>query len=121
LPPPVKQKSLIMCLGLIPNHFLLIFLKDGCPLLPSSTECHNHKNEEAVTWEDGYLDQHDLFRDIMIIEKGEKPSQPKKESNKAKPILCDTPEKQSNNLKLLRKMKKILFHLIFPNHLVINE
>jgi len=37
-PPPGKQKTPIMCLGVIPNHFVLIFLKDGCPLPPSSTE-----------------------------------------------------------------------------------
>jgi len=28
------------------------------PLPPSSTEWHNHKKEDAVTWEDEYLDQH---------------------------------------------------------------
>ena len=48
-PPPGKQKTTIMCLGVIPNHFVLIFLKGGCPLPPSSTEWHNHKNEDAVT------------------------------------------------------------------------
>jgi len=69
--PPEKQKNAIMCLGLIPNHFVLIFLKDGC-LPPSSTEWKNHKNDEAMTWEDEYLDQHYRFRDLMIIEKGEK-------------------------------------------------
>jgi len=30
--PPAKQKNPIMCLGLIPNHFVLLFLKDGFPL-----------------------------------------------------------------------------------------
>jgi len=60
-PLPAKQRTPIMCIGLIPNYFVLIFLKDGCPLPPSSTEWHNHKNEEALTWEDEYLDQHDLF------------------------------------------------------------
>ena len=48
-PPPPKQKTPIMCLGLISNHFVLIFLKDGCPLPPSSTKRHNHKNQDAVT------------------------------------------------------------------------
>jgi len=60
-PSPAKEKIPIMCLGLIPNHFVLIFLKDGCPLPLSSTEGHNHKTEEALIWEDEYLDQHDLF------------------------------------------------------------
>ena len=67
------------------------------PLVDSeSFRAYNHKNEEAVTWEDEYLDQHDLFRDLMIIEKGEKSPQTKNESNKAETILCDTPEKANN-------------------------
>jgi len=110
--PPAKQKTPIMCLGLIPDHFVLIFLKDGCPLPTSSTEWNNHKNEEALTWEDEYLDKQDRFRDLMIIENGEKPPQPKKESNEAELILCDTPKKQRKNLKLLGKVKKIQFHLM---------
>jgi len=60
-PPSAKQKTRIMCLGLIPNHFVLIYLKNGCPLPPSSTVWQNHKKEDAVTWEDEYLDQHELF------------------------------------------------------------
>jgi len=58
-PLPGKQKTPFMCLGVIPNHFVLIFLNDGCPLPPSSTEWHNHKNEDVVTWQDEYLDQHE--------------------------------------------------------------
>jgi len=58
-PSPAKQKTPIMCLGVILNHFVLTFLKDGCPLPPSSTKWHNHKNQDAVSWEDEYLDQHD--------------------------------------------------------------
>jgi len=70
--PPGKQKTPIMCLGVILNHFVLIYLKNGCPLPPSSTECHNHKKEDEVTWEDEYLDQHELFRKLMVIESGKK-------------------------------------------------
>jgi len=36
--PPHKEKNPIMRLRLIPNHFVLVFLKDVCPLPPSSTE-----------------------------------------------------------------------------------
>ncbi|AET01027.1 hypothetical protein MTR_5g098640 [Medicago truncatula] len=50
---------------------------------------HYHKNQEAMTWEDEYLGEHDLFRDLMIIEKGEKLLQSKKESNKAELIAED--------------------------------
>jgi len=95
-PPLAKQKTLIMCLGLIPNH-----LKDACPLPPSSTEWHNHKNAEVLTWEDEYLDQHDLFRKLMIIEEGKKPPQPKKESNKAEPFLLDTPKKPKQQFEVI--------------------
>ena len=36
--PPVNPKTNMICVGLIPNHFVLLNLKDGCPLPPSSTE-----------------------------------------------------------------------------------
>jgi len=74
-----------------------------------------------MTWENEYLDQHDRFRNLMIIEKGEKPPQQKRIQTKRNLFCATLPKKQSNNLKLLGKMKKILFHLIFPNHLGINE
>jgi len=45
----------------------------------------------------------------MNIRKGDIPSPPKKESNQANSILCETPEKVSKNLKLLQKMKMIHF------------
>jgi len=47
--PLINQKSHIMCLGLIPSHFILLFLKDYCPLPPSSTEWKIHKSEEAAS------------------------------------------------------------------------
>ena len=55
-PPPGKQITPIMCLEVISNHFVLIYLKNGCPLPPSSTKWHTHKKEDAVTWEDEYLE-----------------------------------------------------------------
>ena len=66
--PLVNPKSHMICLGLIPNHFVLLSLKDGCPLPPSSTEWKIHKSEEAATWEDEFLDQHDRFRTLMDME-----------------------------------------------------
>ena len=59
--PPVNPKSNIICLGLIPNHFVLLSLKDGYPPPPSSTEWKNHRSNEVATWEDEFLDQHDRF------------------------------------------------------------
>jgi len=54
-----------------------------------------------LTWENEYLDQQARFQDIMIIEKGEKLPQPKKESNEEKPILCDTPEKAKQEFEVI--------------------
>jgi hypothetical protein len=81
--PPINPKSNMIFLGLIPNHFVLLSLKDGCPLLPSSTEWKLHKSEEAATWEDEFLDQHDRFRTLMEIEDKERPV-PQKKTNKSR-------------------------------------
>ncbi|KEH32777.1 hypothetical protein MTR_3g005107 [Medicago truncatula] len=70
-------------------------------LPPSSTEWHNHKKEDAVTWEDEYLDQHELFRKLIAIESGNKPPKPQKESNKAASILLDTPEKPKQQFEVI--------------------
>jgi len=69
-----------MCLGLIPNHFVLLSLKDDCPLHISSTKWKLHNCEEASSWEFEFLD-HTWFRNLMKIERGHK-----KESNQANPI-----------------------------------
>jgi hypothetical protein len=96
--PPVNPKSNMICLGLIPNHFVLLSLKDGCPLPPSSTEWKLHKSEEAATWEDEFLDQHDHFRALMEIELRETPVPPKKSTNQDNPILLnDTPVKANED------------------------
>jgi len=116
-PPPAKQKTLIMCLGVIPNHFVLIYLKNGCPLPPSYMEWHNHKKEDAVTWKDEYLDQHELFRKLMVIESGNKPPQPQKESNKAVPILLDTPEKPKQQFEVIAEDEEDSISLDLPQSL----
>jgi hypothetical protein len=38
-----------MCLGLIPNHFVEVKLKLGCPLPPSSKEWKLYRAPEAAT------------------------------------------------------------------------
>jgi len=92
--PPVNPKTNMICLGLIPNHFVLLKLKDGCPLPPSSKEWRNHRSIEAATWEDEFLAQHDRFRTLMEIELRERPVPPKKPINQDNPIMFDdTPVK----------------------------
>ena len=86
-------------------------------------EWNNHKNEEAMTWEDEYLDQHDRFRNVMIIEMGEKPPcrvigydtpQLKKESNEVEPILCDTPEKAKQQFEVIGEDEEDSISLYLP-------
>jgi hypothetical protein len=43
----INLKSHIMCLGLIPSHFVL-FLKDDCLLPPSSMEWKIHKRANLI-------------------------------------------------------------------------
>ena len=81
---------------------MLIILKDGCPLPPLSTEWKNHKNEEAMTWKDEYLDQHDLFQDLMI---------------EAEPILCDTPEKAKQQFEVIEEDEEDSISLDLPQSL----
>jgi len=96
--PPVNPKSNMICLGLTPTHFVLLSLKDGCPLPPSSTEWRNHRSIEAATWEDEFLDQHDRFQSLMEIELRERPVAPKKLTNQDNPILLnDTPVKANED------------------------
>jgi len=92
--PPVNPKSNMICLGLIPNHFVLLSLKNGYLLPPSFTEWKNHRSNEAATWEDEFLDQHDRFRTLMEIELRERPVPPKKPKNQDNHILLnDSPVK----------------------------
>lgn len=115
--PPAKQQTPIVCLGIISNHFVLIYLKDGCPLLPLSTEWQTHKNEEAMSWENEYLDQHDLSRNLMIIEKRAKLPQPKNESNKAELILLDTPKKGKQLFEVIAEDEENSISLYLPQSL----
>ncbi|KEH27029.1 transmembrane protein, putative [Medicago truncatula] len=41
--PPLNPHSNIMCLCLIPEHFLHVKLKENCPLPPPSKEWMTHK------------------------------------------------------------------------------
>jgi len=53
----------------------------------------------------------------MIIEKGEKPPQPKKESNKAEPILLDAPEKAKQQFEVIGEDEEDSISLDLPQSL----
>jgi len=76
-----------MWLDLIPNHFIHVYMKEGCPLPPSCKEWKNHKIDEAEKREFAFMDIHAFFKDLMSME----PKPPKKPTNHLNPIYCDTP------------------------------
>jgi hypothetical protein len=60
-----------MCIGLVPNHFVYVKLKAGCPLPHTCKEWKNIRAPEAETWEDKFLDQMLQFDQLMENEKGD--------------------------------------------------
>lgn len=70
-----------------------------------------------MSWEDEYLDQHDLFRNLMIIEKRAKLPQPKNESNKAELILLDTPKKGKQLFEVIAEDEENSISLYLPQSL----
>ena len=89
--PPLNPHSNIMCLCLIPDHYLHVILKEGCPLPPSCKEWMNNKIGEAENWHFAFLDRQNAFNELMSKE----PKPPKKPTNEHNPIVCgDTPTPQ---------------------------
>jgi histone-lysine N-methyltransferase SETD2 len=81
--PPSDPCSKIMCLGLIPNHFVEVKLKPGCPIPPTSKEWKIHRAPEAEGWEDAFLERMDDFHEQI---ENEKALIPKAKSNKDDPV-----------------------------------
>jgi hypothetical protein len=73
-----------MCVGLVPNHFVEVKLKSGCPLPPTSKEWKIYRAPKAESWEDKFLDRMIEFQQLMDNEKA---SMPKKKTNVDDPIV----------------------------------
>jgi len=84
--PPANPSSRIMCLGLIPNHFVHVFLRHGCPIPPTTPQWKSYRKPETQAWEDHFVARQCMFNELKNIEKGD---QPPKETNKNDPIVCD--------------------------------
>jgi hypothetical protein len=84
--PPPDPFSRIICLGLVPNHFVCVNLKDGCPLPPTCKEWKIHRSEEAASWEYKFLDRQSVFDELMNIEMGDR------ETNEDDPITLSDDE-----------------------------
>jgi len=89
------------CLGLIPDHFFHVFLKESCMLPPPCTEWSNNKIGEAEKWEFAFMDRQATFKDLMSKE----PKPAKKPTNEHNPIFCDTPtpEKPKQELEVMEE------------------
>ncbi|CAJ2641845.1 uncharacterized protein LOC123914953 [Trifolium pratense] len=81
--PPLDPSARIMCVGMVPNHFVYVKLKVGCPLPPTCKEWKNHRAPEAETWEDTFMDRMVEFDELMKNEKGDM----KMETNENDPVV----------------------------------
>jgi hypothetical protein len=68
---PLNLHAHIMWIGLIPNHFIHVYMKEGCPILSSCTKGKNHKIDEVEKQEFAFMHRQALFKDLMS--KGPKP------------------------------------------------
>jgi len=84
--PPTNPSAWIMCLGLIPNHFVHVFLRPGCPISPTTSQWKKIQKARVSSLEDHFVARQCLFNELMDVEKGD---QPPKKTNKNDPILCD--------------------------------
>ncbi|CAJ2647044.1 unnamed protein product [Trifolium pratense] len=81
--PTLDPSARIVCVGMVPNHFVYVKLKVGCPLPPTCKEWKNHRAPEAETWEDTFMDRMVEFDELMKNEKGDM----KMETNEDDPVV----------------------------------
>lgn len=91
--PPKDPSSRIMCMGLIPAHFVYVKLKEGCPLPPTSEEWRQYCTEEAAAWEFSFLDRQREFAELEKLETSMRPVKKAKKivgvgSSKENPLVC---------------------------------
>jgi histone-lysine N-methyltransferase SETD2 len=67
--PPTNPESRILCLGLIPDHFVQVKLKPGAILPKASSEWRRYCNDEAMAWEYPFMDRMLVFEDLIEIER----------------------------------------------------
>ncbi|KEH38186.1 hypothetical protein MTR_2g061890 [Medicago truncatula] len=85
--PPLKSHSNIICLFLIPDHFLHAKLKEDCVLPPPCKKWMTHKIDEVEKWHFEFMDRQAVFDDLMSKEL----KLPRKPTNEHNPITYDTP------------------------------
>ncbi|KAK2445244.1 hypothetical protein QL285_016200 [Trifolium repens] len=63
--PSSDPSSNIMCVGLLPNHFVEVKLKPGCPIPLTSKEWKLYRAPKAESWEDAFLDLMAEFPELI--------------------------------------------------------
>ena len=106
--PPLKPHSNIMCLCLIPNHFLHVKLKENCLVPPPSAEWMTQEIGETEKWLFEFLDRQVAFDELMSKE----PKPPKKPTNEHNPNNLDTSEKPKQELEDMDEDKVIALSLL---------
>ena len=103
---PLKPHSNIMCLYLIPDHFLHVKLKENCPLPPPCKEWMTHKIGEAEQWLFEFLDRQAAFDDLMSKE----PMPPKNQQMSTFLLIRTLQKSQSKRSTSWMKTKIMQYH-----------
>ncbi|GAU47401.1 hypothetical protein TSUD_372900 [Trifolium subterraneum] len=69
--PPPKPSSKVICLGTLPNHYVLVKLKEGCTIPKTNAQWKRHASEHTKDWETYCMDRQKKFEELMNIERGD--------------------------------------------------
>ncbi|GAU11794.1 hypothetical protein TSUD_75450 [Trifolium subterraneum] len=69
--PPPNPSSKVICLGALPNHFVLVKLKEGCPIPKTNAQWKRHAAEHTKDWQTYFMDRQKEFEELMSIERGD--------------------------------------------------
>ncbi|GAU16259.1 hypothetical protein TSUD_298910 [Trifolium subterraneum] len=69
--PPPNPSSKVICLGALPNHYVLVKLKEGCPIPKINAQWKRHAAEHTKDWETYFMDRQKQFEELMSIERGD--------------------------------------------------
>lgn len=104
--PPLKPHSNIICLCLIPGHFLHVLLKEDCLLPPPCKEWMNHKIGEAEIWHFEFMDRQAPSMTSCLRSRSRQRNQ-----QMSTILLCVTLRLQKNQSKISKSwMKMLIMH-----------
>ncbi|AES86780.1 hypothetical protein MTR_4g014760 [Medicago truncatula] len=58
-----------MCLAHVnDNHFMMVYLTDDCPIPPTSVLWKQHRQEDAKSWDERYVDRMIAYNELSRAE-----------------------------------------------------